>query len=199
MNNFHKKIYTPRTLFHDIGYLSRNLPGMLNLRRDPGINRQFVEKIMTVTTAVNGCVYCAWFHAGQAVRSGISQTEVKNLLNLQFHADASDFELPALLYAQHVAETDRHPDPDMTRNLYEYYGDQTADNIRLIIRMITFGNLYGNTWDAVISRRAVRRDHSSLLFELLFFTFNAPIALPAMLAVKAKKLIKSLRPQPQIE
>mgnify|MGYP006312347709 FL=1 len=147
MDKFNKKTYTPRLLFHDLGCLIRNLPAMLKMRRDPHINRQFIEKIMTVTTAVNGCVYCAWFHAGQAVKSGISPTKVKNLLNLQFHADASDFELPALLYAQHVAETDRRPDPDMTRNLYQLYGDQTAEHIQLIIRMITFGNLYGNTWE----------------------------------------------------
>lgn len=154
---------------------------------------------MTVTTAVNGCVYCARFHAGQAVRSGISRTKEKNPLNLQFHDDTSDFELPALQYTQHVAETDRRPDQDMTRNLYQFYGEQTANPIQLIIRMIAFGNHYGNTWYAAISRRDVRRDHSSLLFELLFFAFNAPIALPAMLAVKAKKLRKSLRRHAQIK
>jgi len=54
---------------------------------------------MTVVTAVNGCTYCTWFHAKQAVTSGISEKEVKNMLNLLFEADASDFEVPALLYA----------------------------------------------------------------------------------------------------
>ncbi len=73
------------------------------------LDRVFVEKIMTVVTAVNGCVYCAWFHARQAAASGISSEEVRNMLNLQFRADAAEEEVPALVYAQHYAETGCNP------------------------------------------------------------------------------------------
>ena len=38
------------------------------------------------------------------------------MLNLQFAADASDFEVVALLYAQHYAETNRNQDKEMTKN-----------------------------------------------------------------------------------
>ncbi|MGB7294323.1 MAG: carboxymuconolactone decarboxylase family protein [Candidatus Aminicenantales bacterium] len=86
--------------------------------RNKEISRTFIEKIMTVTTAVNGCRYCAWFHAQRAVESGISQEEIRNMLNLQFQADASEFELIALLYAQHYAETDRKPGREMTAKLF---------------------------------------------------------------------------------
>ena len=44
------------------------------------------------------------------------------MLNLQFHADAADFQIPALLYAQHYAETNRNPDGKMTKNLIDFYG-----------------------------------------------------------------------------
>ncbi len=91
---------------------------------DQAISRAFMEKVMIVVTAVNGCVYCEWFHAKAAVSSGLSPAEIKNILQLQFQADAADSELPALLYAQHYAETDRQPDPEMTRRLVEFYGDR---------------------------------------------------------------------------
>jgi len=98
-----------------------------------------------VTTAVNECTYCAWYHAKAAVASGVSAEEVQDLLDLQFHATASDRELMALLYAQHYAETNRQPEPQMTARLIETYGARTAQHIMLAIRVISFGNLMGNT------------------------------------------------------
>ena len=140
---------------------------------------------MTVTTAVNGCVYCSWFHAKKALDSGISKEEFKNMMNLQFQADASEYELMALLYAQHFAETNRDPDPEMTRKLITYYGTKTAGHIILIIRMIFFGNLYGNTWDAVMSRfKGSPAPNSNILFEFFYFLLNFPVMFPAMILVK---------------
>jgi hypothetical protein len=40
----------------------------------------------------------------------------------------------------------------LPQKLFNFYGDKTAKHIKLLIRIIFFGNLYGNTWDAVISR-----------------------------------------------
>jgi len=133
-----------------------------------------MEKVMTVVTAVNGCTYCAWFHAKQAVTSGISEKEVKNMLNLLFEADASDFEMPALLYAKHYAETNRNPDEVMTKNLFDFYEERTAKHIILMIRMIFFGNLSGNTCDAFLSRlKGNKAKNSNTIFEALFFIVNA--------------------------
>jgi len=100
---------------------------------------------MTVTTAINGCVYCSWFYAKKAAQNGISEEEVRNMMNLQFQADANAFELMALLYAQNYAETDRKPDVEVTKKIFDYYGNKTAKHIILVIRMIYWGNLYGNT------------------------------------------------------
>ena len=134
---------------------------------------------MTVVTAVNGCTYCTWFHAKQAVSSGISENEVKNMLNLQFKADASDFETLGLLYAQHYAETNRNPDKEMKDKLFEYYGGKIANDIILIIRMIFFGNLQGNTFDAFLSRlKGNKASNSNVIFEFIFFLINAPLMLP---------------------
>ncbi|GAB4464081.1 MAG: hypothetical protein Kow0031_41760 [Anaerolineae bacterium] len=70
---FDKKIYTASLLARDIGFLLVNSPEIIRAAQNPAISLAFVEKIMTVTTAVNGCVYCAWFHAKQAVASGINR------------------------------------------------------------------------------------------------------------------------------
>ena len=189
---FNKKIFTAKLFFSDLGFLIWNFPGIIAAMRNQKMTRTFIEKIMTVTSAVNGCIYCSWFHAKQAVNIGISEEEVKNMMELQFHADADEYELMALLYAQHFAETNRKPDLEMTEKLFDYYGDKTARHIMLVIRMISFGNLYGNTWDAVISRlKGNPAPGSNILFEIFYFLLNFLIMIPAMLTIKKDKKYNS--------
>jgi AhpD family alkylhydroperoxidase len=180
-NDFDRKIFTAKLFIKEALFLLSKLPAIIGAVRNKDISRAFMEKIMLVVTAVNGCVYCSWFHAKTAVSSGLSEEELKNTLNLQFQADASDFELMALLYAQHYAETNRQPDPDMTRRLVEFYGEETAEHIILIIRIIFFGNLIGNTFDAFLSRlKGKKAPNSNVFFETIFFVLFAPVMLPIM-------------------
>lgn len=177
---FDRRIFTPGLFLMDFGYLFIRIPMIIFAFQNKQISKAFVEKIMTVTTAVNGCTYCAWFHAKQAIASGISEEEVKNMLDLQFHAMASDFEVMALLYAQHFAETNRKPEDEMTMRFFKFYDKKTADHLFLFIRLINFGNLYGNTWDAVLSRfNGLPAKKSNILFEFIFallsFWFMVPI------------------------
>lgn len=185
---FSRRIFTAGIFLKDIGFLIYNLPRIICSLRDEKINRAFIEKIMSVVSAVNGCTYCTWFHAKLAVASGIGEEEIKNMLNLQFHADASEFEIMALLYAQHFAETNRQPDNEMTKKLFDYYGDKTAKNIILFIRMIFFGNLIGNTWDAVLSRlKGNSAKESNIIFEFIFFLLTFWFMVPAIYLSKEKK------------
>lgn len=182
---FTKKIYTTRLLFNDLGFLVSSTSQIRAAFKDEKIGKVFMEKIMTVVTAVNGCKYCEWFHAKQAVAVGISNEEVKNMLSLQFDADASDTEIIGLLYAQHYAETDRHPSEEMTQKLQQFYGEESAKHIILMIRIIFFGNLSGNTFDAFVSRfKGVKAQKSSFLFEFLFSLLTAPIMIPLLLLSK---------------
>ena len=182
---FDRKIYTFRLLLSDLVFFLRNTGNIIAAMRNKELGKVFMEKVMTVVTAVNGCTYCTWFHAKQAVTSGISETEVQNMLNLQFETDASDFEVPALLYAQHYAETNRNPDKDMTKRLFDFYGNKTAKHIIIMIRMIFFGNLSGNTFDAFLSRlKGKKAKNSNVIFEALFFIANAPFMLPLLPVVK---------------
>lgn len=184
---FNKNIYTAPLLLSDLGYLILRIPSIISALIDKNINRGFIEKIMTVTSAVNGCSYCTWFHARQAIASGISEEEVMNMMDLQFHANASDFEIMALLYAQHYAETQRKPEEEMTRKFRESYDKKTGDDIYLFIRLINFGNLFGNTWDGIISRFKGRpAKNSSFIFESFFFLFTFWFMFPLMAISKER-------------
>ena len=187
-HKFSRKVFTPKIYFNDIFFLFANLPGIIRAFGNKKISRAFIEKVMTVSTAVNGCVYCEWFHAKQAVSIGISEEEIKNMLNLQFQADASEYEVPALLYTQHFAETNRNPDVEMTRKFHDYYGERDAKDIYLFIRIIYFGNLTGNTWDGVLSRfKGNPAPDSKLWFELIFFLLSFIFMFPTMLIMERDK------------
>ena len=176
---YDKRIFSPRVLAGDLGFLLSRAPAIARAMRNPDIGRAFVEKIMIVVTAINGCTYCSWFHARQALAGGIANEEIRDLFDLQFHASANERELPALLFAQHFAETNRDPDPEMIARLHAFYGERTAADIVLLIRTIFFGNLFGNTFDAFPSRLAGRKaENSSALFELIFFVASAWFMLP---------------------
>jgi len=179
IKGFTKKIYNTSLLFKDLGFLLLNFPKIITAFRNEKISDVFMEKIMTVVTAVNGCRICEWYHAKQAASCGISQEEVKNMLDLQFNASASDYELFGLLYAQHYAESNRKPDNEMTQKLIDFYGSKTAEHIILMIRIIFFGNLSGNTFDAFLSRfKGDKAENSNVVFEFLFFLFTSPVMLP---------------------
>jgi len=180
-HNFNRRIYNFPLLVKDIAYLLFHFPAIIGLLRNKKINKAFVEKIMLVVTAVNSCPYCAWFHAQKAIQAGLKTNQIKDFLNLQFSTHAQDFEIPALLFAQHYAETNRKPDQQMTEMVYKYYGKKTAKHILLIIRMIFFGNLSGNTFDAFISRcKGQKATGSNVIFEVIFFMISAPILWPIM-------------------
>lgn len=173
---FNKRVYNLRLLLGDILFLLRNLFELNNLRKNKDINKIFQEKIMNIVSCINGCVYCKWFHAKQAIKAGISADEIKQIMEMQFETSATDYELKGLLFAQHYAETNRNPDTIFLNELNTFYGEKNAGHIILTIRMIYFGNLYGNTLDAFISRlKGVKAKNSSLLFELWFFLNNFPV------------------------
>lgn len=180
-HNFDRRIYNFSLLCKDIAYLILHIPSIIGLLADSKINSSFIEKIMLVVTAVNNCPYCAWYHAKKALQSGLAQEDINSILTLQFSAQPDDYETVALLYAQHFAETNRKPDELMNKKLYEYYGKKTARHIIIAIRLIYFGNLSGNTFDAFLSRLKGKPVHkSNVIFELLFFLLSAPILLPIL-------------------
>jgi AhpD family alkylhydroperoxidase len=188
MDHFKGKIYTLSQYRADIVFILKNIPRFIKAFKNINIPKSFAEKIMLVITAVNGCRYCAWFHAKRALASGLDKDEIRQLLDLQFHADALEYEIPALLYAQNYAETDRNPDEELSARLFEFYGDTTAGDIILYIRAIFLGNLTGNTFDAFLSRlRGVKAENSSVFFEFFFFLLNFPLLLPLSFIVKKIK------------
>jgi AhpD family alkylhydroperoxidase len=191
---FSKRIYTPRSLIEDFLDILDHFPEFRSAVRSQRISRAFTEKIMLAVTAVNGCRYCSHGHARMALASGVSPEEVDLLLSGEVGHVSPD-QAPALFFAQHYAESEGHPDPAMVKTLVETYGQERARDILAHIRMITLGNLSGNTFDALLSRlRGRPAEDSSLgseLWTLVLLVLGTPIL---ALGIVVQRITHTLTP-----
>jgi AhpD family alkylhydroperoxidase len=104
---------------------------------------------MLAVTEVNRCRYCSYAHAKMALRSGLETGEINRILNHEVQGSPNE-EIPAILYAQHWAETDGHPDPDSRNILINLYGKKKTEKIETLLQLIRIANLIGNTLDYLL-------------------------------------------------
>ncbi|RJP49489.1 MAG: carboxymuconolactone decarboxylase family protein [Anaerolineaceae bacterium] len=148
---FNKRIYTIPLFTADVKQIFDNMDTLRRAARGGRVSHAFAEKIMMAVTSVNGCRYCSYGHSRAALAAGVSEAELQKIMALDL-GDFPESEAVALTFAQHYAESCCHPDPVAWQRLISYYGQETATDILTYIRMITFGNLLGNTFDALLSR-----------------------------------------------
>ena len=144
--------------------LGRDLWAVLRLSGRAGallrgrlVNAQFRQRLMLAVTAVNDCRYCSYAHTRLALKAGLSSEEISTLLagasgSPVMPLQAPVEEVPAILYAQHWAETNGIPDPEAKLRLAELYGAQKQQVIELSLLVIHIANKLGNWWDAWMYR-----------------------------------------------
>lgn len=115
-------------------------------------------------TQVNSCRYCSYAHTRLALQAGVSETELYDLLVGEF-SHLPEHELVALLFAQHYAEQADRYDATAWQRLQDAYGVNAASDILTHIRVITFANLYSNTFDALLERLRFRLVAGSRFFD----------------------------------
>jgi AhpD family alkylhydroperoxidase len=149
---FNKRTYKNlKELFIDLWFPIRNRKQLKEVTNRGLISPAFRERLMLAVTAVDGCRYCSYFHAKQALKSGLTTEEIGQLLSGAVDKCPED-EAVAVIYAQHWAESDAHPDPEAVLKLQQTYGIKEAEFIHLMLRMIRLGNLLGNSWDYLLYR-----------------------------------------------
>jgi hypothetical protein len=107
-----------------------------------------------------------------ALKLGISQEEINSIYNSDFDSIPEEERL-ALMFAQNFAEAKNQPSLESIKSLVQYYGNERGNDIMNYIRMISMGNLAGNTVDAFESRlNGVPSEDGSFLIELLFYILS---------------------------
>ncbi len=166
---FTKRTFNFRSFMKNMQNIIGNQEKIMNTMKSKRISSDFSERIMLAVTAVNGCRYCEWGHTKMAIESGCTDEEIKNILDLDFLGLKRD-EIPALAFAQHFAESKENPSKKAIKNIVKVYGIQKAEDIINYCKMITVGNLLGNTVDAFDSRmNGTQVINGSLFFEFLVY------------------------------
>lgn len=149
---FNKRIYkNPKDIFGDLWFPIRNSSRLQEMTKKKLISTAFRERLMLAVTAVNDCRYCSSYHTKQALKSGITAKEIRDLLAGDV-ANCPRDEAVAVAYAQHWAESDANPDPEAVERLHQTYGHERTEAIHSILRMIRMANLLGNSWDYLMYR-----------------------------------------------
>jgi len=183
---FNKRIYNPQTFTADVKNIFDHMDDLRKAARSGRVSHAFAEKIMMVVTSVNGCRYCSYGHSRAALAAGIPESELQKIMALEL-GTFPESEAVALTFAQHYAESCCKPDPAIWQRMTSYYGEETANDIMTYIRMITFGNLLGNTFDALLSRFSGKPAQSSTLWSELGVLLGAIWTPPLRLLLRLFK------------
>ncbi len=178
---FRKRIFNVDSFTRAVDEIVEHRDDVRAAMLDRRIDRPFMRRIMLAVTRVNGCRYCSYWHSRQALRGELSEEEVLGLLDGDLRFVPPE-QRPAILFAQHYAEASGHPEPKAWRRLVETYGAEAANDILVYIRMITVGNLLGNTFDALLNRLRGRPAPDSSLGQELGVLAGSFVIIPARLA-----------------
>ncbi len=152
MQKFKRRMYSsPKALWHDLSWTMRNRKTVRGAMNGCTVSFAFRERLMLAVTAVNGCRYCSYYHAKEAIKAGLPDAELQKML-VGVVDDAPANELPALLYAQHWAEMDGVVETAVRQQFIQTYGADRAQAIEAVLSMIRQGNLWGNSTDYLIAR-----------------------------------------------
>jgi AhpD family alkylhydroperoxidase len=176
---YNRRIYTIRSFRAAIDDALAHMDDFRAARRAGRVSKAFSERVMLAVTQVNGCRYCSYFHTRVALTAGLPAEDIRALLEGDMSRAPAD-ELPALMFAQHYAESGGvQPEDEAWRRLVEVYGPEMARDIVSHIRMISMGNLLGNTFDALLSRLKGRPAEGSSLWQELGVLLGAAVITPA--------------------
>jgi AhpD family alkylhydroperoxidase len=164
---FRKRTYpNSRQLIADFSDFWEHPEHVRSMRDNPYLRPPLTAQIMLAITGANGCRYCAYAQKRLALQQGISAEQVDSLLAGRVeHVSAQD--APAVFFARQYAEQESVPDSDLVRRLVEQYGERTARDLVNYVRLVTIGNLAGNTLDALVSRSMGKPSAQTMLTDEL--------------------------------
>lgn len=148
---FSKRILTVPAFMASVHEILGHLGDLRRTLQSGRVDRAFAERVMMAVTQVNGCRYCNFVHTKAALLSGVTSEEIRAIQTSEFDKIPTD-QVAALMFAQHYAEMDSHPDLEAWQRMISMYGADITRDLMVYIRLISLANLWGNTFDALLSR-----------------------------------------------
>lgn len=190
-----KRIFTVTTFASATEDVLAHLGDLWQALLSNRVDRAFAERVMLAVTGVNACRYCSFFHTRSALLAGVTSSEIQAIAVREFDQVPPD-QVVALVFAQHYAETGGHPDPEVWQRVVVAYGPDTTRDLMVWIRLISLANLWGNTFDALLSRTAGWPAAGSSLWQELAVVLGWVVTVPvcaARLPFRRQRALASVR------
>jgi len=151
-----RKVYGSwREFFADLLFMLRNTTRLTRVYRG-GLPAALRERLMVAAAAVYGCRFCSWLHTREALRIGVDKEELARLVGGVMEGCPEEYSI-AVLYAQHWAESNAHPDPEAVHRLEETYGREKAKLVDVVLRPIRLVLLVEELWGSFLYRISFSR------------------------------------------
>lgn len=188
---YNKRIFTLKEHFKIMKHAAKSLGLLMYVKKHKLFNKKFKERIMLAVTEVNGCELCSYVHTKISLKSGMSGTEIKELLN-GIKDDVPDDELVAVLFAEYYATSHELPEKEMINRLIEEYGREKAKMICAILGLITLTNSMGISLGLLKERLTFKRVKKSKLINEIGIPLTTLTIFPLMfIYFKIKSLFKT--------
>jgi len=146
-----RKVYGSwREFFADLLFMLRNTTQLSRVYRG-GLPPALRERLMVAASAVYGCRFCSWLHTREALRIGVDKGELARLVAGSMEGCPEEYGI-AVLYAQHWAESNAHPDPEAVHRLEETYGKEKSKLVNVVLRPIRLVLFVEGLWSSFLSR-----------------------------------------------
>jgi len=144
-----KKVYgSRREVFPDLLFVLRNTTRLTRVYRG-GLTPALRERLMVAAAAVYGCRFCSWLHTREALRIGVDKEELARLVAGVMEGCPKEYNI-AVLYAQHWADSNAHPDPEAVHRLEETYGREKAKLVNVVLRPIRLVLFVEDLWGSFL-------------------------------------------------
>ena len=149
--SFYKRVYGIKDFYSILEEAVNSFTILRKARKKNILSKQFQERIMLAVTEVNGCEMCSYYHTKEALKSGMSEKDIQNMLQGEL-VEIPEEESIAIFFAQHYAESSANPDAEAWQRVVEFYGEEKAEMILAYIKVIMMGNVYGLAAGSFLNR-----------------------------------------------
>lgn len=169
--------------------VTRTMPSIRNIPKAERLSPQLSEKVMLAVCGVNQCAKCSYLHTRTALEKGVQKREIQELLEGQYEGIAAD-ELPAILYAQHFAESGGDVSPEARQRVVDAYGEHKVSHLSAYLLAVYFGNLCCNTVQFFEHGRLESAERSSLY---LVYLLARPVDWFIVRNARQKEYLRTIR------
>lgn len=169
--------YGVKTFYGFVNDLFSNYGDMKEAQKHERVSKDFKERIMLAVTKVSGCRFCSYIHTKDALKAGMEEGEIKNILSGEL-GDIPEEQSVAVMFAQHYAETTGNYDPEAYKRVVNTYGEDATRDIMAFIRAIMVGNTHAKAFEALFYRLKLRPESGSTIWREIGIAFGMFIFVP---------------------